>query len=242
MQLSGSTAAPVAEAVQASDADLLAAYGQEQSDAAFLEISQRYRNMVYSAALRQTGNAATAEDITQAVFIILSRKARSLPPRTVLSGWLFRAVRYAAMDTMKIENRRQRRESESVPIETDAADSWDHLAPMLDEGLAALSERDRQGILLRFFDQKGWSEVGALLGINENAARIRVTRALERLRTWFGRRGVSVPAAALGSLLMANAVQAAPAAAGLGASAAAQTLAALVARKYLLKKIAATAV
>src|SRR5688572_26047463 len=145
--------------------------------------------MVYSAALRQTGNAATAEDITQAVFIILSRKAGSLSRETVLSGWFFRAVRYAAMDTMKTEGRRQRRETEAVSIESEAAESWEHLAPLLDEGLATLSERDRQGVLLRFFDKKGWSEVGALLGINENAARIRVTRALEKLRLWFGRRG-----------------------------------------------------
>jgi RNA polymerase sigma factor (sigma-70 family) len=216
---------------------LLAAYGREQSDAAFQEISHRYRDMVYSAAYRQTGNAATAEDITQAVFIILSRKARSLSPNTVLSGWLFRAVRYAAMDALKMESRRQRRESECISIESESAESWEQLAPLLDEGLAGLSERDRRGILLRFFEKKGWSEIGALLGLDENAARVRVTRALEKLRLWFGRRGVSVPVTVLGSLLLANAVQAAPAAAAAGASAAAQTLAGFIARQYLVKKL-----
>src|SRR5687767_9668240 len=96
-----------------SDSELLEAYTRDQSDAAFAEIVERYQGMVYSAAMRQVGNASAAEDLTQAVFIILARKAGSFRSQTVLSGWLFRTVRFAAMDAMKIDNRRRRREQDA---------------------------------------------------------------------------------------------------------------------------------
>src|SRR5688572_6779074 len=127
-----------------SDRELLRAYAETQSDAAFSEIVRRYQNMVYTAALRQVGNAATAEDLTQAVFIVLSRKAGGLSRDTILSGWLFRAVRFAAMDLQKTGRRREERERSVVMgagEETDAR--WEEIAPWLDDGLAELGERDR---------------------------------------------------------------------------------------------------
>lgn len=157
----------------------------------------------------------------------------------MLSGWLFRTVRFAAMDAMKIDNRRRRREQDASLNPEEEADPWHQLAPCLDEGLASLAEKDRLAILLRFFDKKAWDEVGTALGLNENAARARVTRALEKLRLWFFRRGISVSAVALSSLLLANAVTAAPA--SLGASSAAKMLAEAIARKWLLKKISVAA-
>jgi RNA polymerase sigma factor (sigma-70 family) len=220
-----------------SDLELLRAYAERQSDAAFSEIVSRYKDMVYSAAFRQVGNAATAEDLTQAVFIVLSRKAGALRSETVLSGWLFRAVRFAAMDTLKTTRRREHRETEaSVEAEDDSAAQWEEIAPLLDDGLAALGEQDRLAILLRFFDQKSWSEVGAALRMNENAARVRVTRALDKLRFWFSKRGVSVSALALAGLLTSNAVQAAPAVIAGTASSVATALAGTIARKWLIKK------
>ena len=223
-----------------SDGELLRAYAETQSDAAFSEIVRRYQNMVYTAALRQVGNAATAEDLTQAVFIVLSRKASGLSRDTILSGWLFRAVRFAAMDIQKTGRRREERERSVVMDageETDAR--WEEIAPWLDDGLAELGERDRDAVLLRFFDQKPWSEVGAALRMNENSARVRVTRALDKLRFWFAKRGISVSVVALGGLLTANAVQAAPAIviAGGAGSTVATSLAGAIARRWLLQKV-----
>jgi RNA polymerase sigma factor (sigma-70 family) len=200
------------------DQELLRAFAADQSDEAFAELISRHVSWVYSAALRQTGNHPAAQDATQAVFIILARKAASLKKETVLAGWLFRAVRYAVRDALKIEARRQRREQEAAmmqsadPIDETAA-RWEELAPLLDEALAKLAARDRNAVLLRFFEKKDWREVGITLGLNENAARVRVTRALEKLRLHFGKRGATVSGVALSGLLLAHAVQAAPLAA-----------------------------
>jgi hypothetical protein len=135
----------------------------------------------------------------------------------VLSGWLFRAVRYAALDARKLEVRRQLREQAAAHMQqmesiTEAGPEWEQLAPLLDEGLASLGEKDRHAILLRFFERKSFGEIGAVLSGNENSARVRVVRAVEKLRGFFRRRGVSVSAVALSGALLGNAVQAAPAA------------------------------
>ena len=198
------------------DQELLRDYAANQSEGAFTELTRRHVDWVYSAALRQVGNHAAAQDVTQAVFIILARKAASLKHQTVLAGWLFNTVRYAARDAIKIEVRRRRREQEAVMMESDQSVpdpeiAWEQLAPCLDEALANLGVKDRQAVLLRFFEKKAWREVGESLGTNENAARVRVTRALEKLRALLQRRGETVPALVLSELLLGHAVQAAPA-------------------------------
>ena len=218
-----------------SDAELLRDYAEHGSDTAFSEIVARYNDMVYSAALRQTGNPALAEDIGQAVFIVLARKAGAIRPETILSGWLFRAVRYAAMDAMKTN--RRRRERELATTEAAADDSpakWEELSPLLDDGLASLAEKDRLAILLRYFDKRSWTEVGDALRMNENSARVRVTRALEKLRVWFSRRDVTCSAVSIGALLGAYAVQAAPALSP--ASPAATAIAISILKKWMIKK------
>jgi RNA polymerase sigma factor (sigma-70 family) len=167
------------------DHELLAEFARNESEAAFAALIARYVNLVYSAALRFTGNPHHAEEITQAVFIILARKAGSLRRGTVLSGWLYQTARLTAANFVKGEIRRQRREQEaymqSTLSEPETA-AWEQIAPLLDEAMGRLGETDRNAIVLRFFENKTAQEVGAKLKLNEAAAHKRVNRAVDKLR------------------------------------------------------------
>lgn len=194
-----------------SDAELLREFVETNSEDSFSELRARHVNWVFSTALRQVGDRATAEDVTQAVFTILALKARRLKAEIVLSAWLFRVVRYTAIDAIRREVRRRQREQ--IAVETnldDAGLGWEEVSPMVDECLAKLRSADQKAILLRFYEQKPWRDVGAALGLNENAARVRVDRALEKLRTLLHRRGVTSTTQRLHGLLLANCVQNAP--------------------------------
>lgn len=195
------------------DHELLAQYASTQSEAAFSTLVERYVNLVYSAALRFAGNPHHAQEITQAVFIVLSRKAGSLRSGTVLSGWLYETARLTASNFVKGEIRRQNREQEaymqSTLTETESA-SWKQIAPLLDEAMGCLGETDRNAIVLRFFENKTAREVGVNLKLNEEAAHKRVNRALEKLRKYFVKRGVTLSATFIAGAVAANSVQAAP--------------------------------
>src|SRR5262245_60514398 len=194
----GETLTPL-PAAEGSDQELLRQYAATGAEAAFNRLVERHIALVYSAALRQTANHAMAQDATQAVFIILARKAATLRRETVLSGWLFRAVRYAALDASKIEARRKIREQTAAQMQlidsvNESQPEWDQLAPLLDKAMASLAAKDRHALLLRFFEKKSFAEIGTALGGNENSARARVVRAVEKLRDRFRRRGVVVSA------------------------------------------------
>ena len=197
------------------DHELLAEYARSESEAAFAALVARYMNLVHSAAWRFTGNAHHAEEITQAVFIILARKAGRLSPRTVLSGWLYQTVRLTAANFVKGEIRRQRREQEaymqSTFTEPEPA-AWAQIAPMLDEAMGCLGETDRNAVVLRFFENKTAQEVGAALKLTEAAAHKRVNRALEKLHRYFAKRGVSSTTAIIAGAISTHSVQPAPAA------------------------------
>ena len=203
------------------DDELLTDYAGRNSDEAFRALVNRYAGLVYHAALRQCGKAHAAEEVTQAVFIALAQKAGKLPRGVILSGWLFRATRFAVSNLAREDIRRQRREQEAVLMETttqsDASESaWEHIAPHLNSALDALPARDREAVLVRFFGEKSHKDVARALGVSEDAAKMRVSRALEKLRQFFTKQGLVVPSAALFAALSAHAAQAAPA--GLGAS------------------------
>jgi RNA polymerase sigma factor (sigma-70 family) len=223
------------------DTDLLRSYAATQSEESFSELVRRYANLVYSAAIRQTTNHATAEDVTQAVFTVLARKAPELSRETVLAGWLIRATRYAALDALKLEARRLRRERVAADLEEIMRETpetrWEEVAPLIDEALAALSMTERNAILLRYFQKQSWKEVGQTLGLNENAARVRVGRALEKLRSWFRKRRVTTSAAGLSAALLTNAVQAAPAGLMVNTSMANAALVTLLLKRLLWRKI-----
>ena len=196
------------------DMQLLREYSARHSEQAFETLVSRHAGLVYSAALRLVENPQQAEEITQAVFIILARKADKLSPHTVLSGWLYRAACYTAGSSRKQEYRRQQREQEAYmestlqAAETDAA--WKQMSPLLEEAMMRLGQTDRDALVLRFFENKNFAEVGAAMGTGEDTARMRVNRALEKLRKFFLKRGVNSTTATIAGAISANSVQAAP--------------------------------
>jgi RNA polymerase sigma factor (sigma-70 family) len=196
------------------DSDLLRQFVEHESDAAFAGLVERHVNLVYSVAHRQTGDAHQAEEITQAVFIILAKKAGTLRHEQALSSWLFQATRLTANNFLRGESRRRAREQEAYMQSTlnePADEAWPRIAPLLDRAVETLGEADRRAILLRFYEGRNLRDVGAALGASEDAAKKRVNRAVEKLRNFFTKRGMVLPATTLTAALTANSVQAAPA-------------------------------
>jgi RNA polymerase sigma factor (sigma-70 family) len=203
-----------------SDAQLLGEYAAQHSDPAFAEIVARHTDLVYSAALRQTGSPELAREIAQSVFTDLARKARTLAGTlsadASLAGWLFRGTRFAGLKWLRDDHRRQTRERQFMehidPASQAAAESapdWERVAPVLDEAMAELGDADHEAVLLRYFKNQDFHAVGRALGVSDDTAQKRVSRAVERLREFFVKRGVTVGAQGL-VVIAANAVQAAP--------------------------------
>ncbi len=211
------------------DGELLRSYAQAGSEEAFAELVRRHLDLVYSAALRQVnGDAHLAQDVTQTVFTDLARKAATLLRREALTGWLYTGAHFAAAKAVRSERRRQAHEQEAHTMremlhETTPEIDWDKLRPVLDEAMHELRESDRDAILLRYFENRALADIGARLGVSENAARMRVDRAVEKLRVSLARRGFAGASAVLASVISAHAVELAPA--GLAATVASACLA-----------------
>jgi RNA polymerase sigma factor (sigma-70 family) len=206
---------------------LLAEFARTGSEAAFRELLTRYVDLVHSAAIRLVnGDAHTAQDIAQTVFVDLARKARSLPPEVMLGGWLHRHTCFVAANLMRGDRRRQARERQAADmnaVQQRGDSNLADVAPILDDAINQLGSEDRTAILLRFFEQLDFRTVGEALGSTEEAAKKRVSRALDKLQQLLTTRGVSLSATALGGALAAEAIKAAPA--GLVASIAGTALA-----------------
>jgi len=204
------------------DADLLRRYAAEASEPAFAELVRRHVDLVYSAALRQTaGNHHWAQEVTQMVFTTLARKAGSLLRHPALPAWLYRTTAFTVAMSRRTAARRaayEQRAAAEIPSAStgvslaDSAINWAEVRPVLDAAMGELPERDREAIVLRYFTNSPLAEVGRRLGLSENAARMRVDRALEKLRLRLSRHGVTsaVSAAALATSLSVQAVSAAP--------------------------------
>jgi RNA polymerase sigma factor (sigma-70 family) len=199
------------------DAALLRRYADEKSEAAFAELVRRHLDLVYSAALRRLGgDAHAAADVAQQVFTTLARDAKKLSGHAVLTAWLYTATRNAAIDLIRSEQRRATREQEAIAMHElnapfPSTADWDSMRPVLDEAMDGLAEADRTAVLLRFFGKCPFAEIGAALNLSEDAARMRVERALDKLRGRLAIRGVTSTSAALGVALANNAIVAAPA-------------------------------
>ncbi|MDQ6631819.1 MAG: sigma-70 family RNA polymerase sigma factor, partial [Verrucomicrobiota bacterium] len=212
----------------APDMDLLRKFAQENSEEAFATLVSRHVNMVYSAALRKTENPHAAEEISQAVFIILAKKAGDLRRGTILSGWLYQTARLTAGNFLRNEIRRAHREQEAYMQSLDhetAAETWQQIAPHLDDALGQLGEKDRNAIALRFFEGKSFQEVGSAFGASENAAKKRVAYALEKLRNYFSKHGIVSTTAIIAGVVSTNSVQAAPVGLAINISTAAAAIA-----------------
>src|SRR5512133_810506 len=180
-----------------SDIQLLRSYAEHGGEAAFCEIVIRHGGVVYASALRQAGSPDLAHDIAQSVFTDLARKARSLTGTlkgdAALLGWLYRSTRFAALNQLRDDRRRRTRERYAMqhldsPVEL--TPQWERMQTILDAAMADLRDEDREALLLRFFKDRDFHTIGAALGISDDAAQKRVSRALERLRAHLASRGV----------------------------------------------------
>lgn len=238
--------------MNSNDINLLRRYVSERSEDAFTELVRQRIGLVYSAALRQLGgDTHLAEEVTQSVFTDLACKAPSLTRHSSLAGWLYTSTRYAAVAVRRANARRSNREQEAHAMSQvlqSVGPTWEEIRPILDEAMHDLKAADREAVLLRFFDQLPLAELGTRLGVSENAARMRVDRALDRLRAALVKRGVTSTSAALAAALTSQTIVAAPV--GLAASvsqaalmsaAAASGLSLLLARLTLKFKLTAGA-
>ena len=209
-----SSAATLPRVNERTDQHLLRDYAENRSEAAFAELVRRHIDLVHSAALRMVRDAHLAQDVTQGTFVALARSAPQLTDRVVIAGWLHRTAQNIAAQTVRTDVRRRAREKEAAAMsellfaEPDA--TWEQVAPHLDAALGELSEADRDALLFRYFQRKSAREMAQTLGISDEAAQRRVTRAVERLREKFARRGVTVGASGLVVAVSASAVHAAP--------------------------------
>src|SRR5438034_3359732 len=194
------------------DMELLARYTRQHAEDDFAELVRRHLGLVYSAALRQVRSPQLAEEVTQSAFVDLARNAPGLKPDTILTAWLYQVTRRTAIDVVRREASRQLREQIATEMNAKNATAadWTHIEPLLDEAMHALDDTGRAAVLLRYFENKSLREVGQTLGMSDDAAQKRVSRAVERLREFFAKRGVTVGASGLVVVISANAVQAAP--------------------------------
>lgn len=197
------------------DCQLLRQYAEERSEAAFTELVNRHVNLVYYAALRRVGgDAHLADDVTQSVFADLARKAAALKDRAVLTGWLYTSTRFAAAQAVRTEQRRRTHEQEAHTMHQlhDLPEAnWEQLRPVIDEAMDELNDSEREAVLLRFFESRSLAEIGAKFSVSADAARMRVDRALDKLRGLLARRGLVSTSAALAAIIASQSGLAAPA-------------------------------
>jgi RNA polymerase sigma factor (sigma-70 family) len=195
------------------DQELLRDYVTSGSEDAFRELVERHLGLVYSAARRQLRDSDLAQDVAQEVFSLLVRKASCLAPNVVLAGWLYRAAWQIASEHLRRETRRSHRESAAMTnVELPANVYWQEIESDLDQAMASLNQADHDALVLRYFENQSLRQVGHALGLSEDAAQKRLSRALDKLKGFLSRRGKAMTTSALAAAMASSAVQAPPAA------------------------------
>jgi RNA polymerase sigma factor (sigma-70 family) len=198
--------------VKIDDAELLRDFVTNHSEAAFAGLVEKHFNLVYSAALRMVRDHSLAKDVAQSVFVQLARKAPTIREGNALPGWLYRVTHGQAANAVRAEQTRRRLEMEAMmQAQLDAHAAWGHVESGLEEAMATLSAEEQNLVVLRFFQNRNWRDVSAAVAMSEDTVQRRVGRAIEKLRSFFARKGVAVSGTVLGMAVAANAVQAAPA-------------------------------
>lgn len=195
-----------------SDIELLRRYCDSQDEDAFSELVSRHVDLVYSAAIRQVQSPQLAEEICQTAFTSLIKAAKTLNSDTIVSAWLYGVARRRSIDIIRSESRRRNRERIAIDLQQMQTNDppWKAIEPYLDEAMASLNEQDRSAVILKYFENKKLTEVGRLIGISEDAAQKRVSRATQQLAKFFNKRGIAIHSATLISLISQQAVSAAP--------------------------------
>lgn len=199
-----------------SDHELLLLYVRDGSEPAFAELVGRHIGWVFSVCRRQVGDATLAQDVTQAVFIVLARKAATFKVATPITGWLHRTARYASSEALRREARRRRHERRAAAaiqessMTTPPESMLAALGPDLDAALARLSATNREAVVQRYYAGRSFLEVSKALGVSEDAAKKRVSRALEQLHGMLRHRLAMLSVAGLASTLTAAGAEAAP--------------------------------
>jgi RNA polymerase sigma factor (sigma-70 family) len=225
-----------------SDGELLRQYVDRSDQDAFTALVQRHLNVVYRTALRRVGgNAHAADDVTQRVFTALARKAPQLKSHASLAGWLYTSTRYASAELVRGEQRRRRHEEEAHTMNelTSGQISAEQLEPLLDEVMERLPARDREAVLLYFFERRSFVDIATTLSSSADATRMRVNRALDRMRGELTRRGIVSTGAALTAALANQSALAgtAPAAANVATLALAQASTTPAAASWLMQLV-----
>ncbi|YCM46960.1 sigma-70 family RNA polymerase sigma factor (plasmid) [Verrucomicrobiaceae bacterium 227] len=191
------------------DHDLLRRYAEENDHDAFRALVQLYGPMIHGAALRKVGATDSANDISQEVFITLAKKAAYIGPKVSLAGWLFRVTRTHAIDYLRETSRRKKRETRySMELTLSAEETfecWEKLSPLIDDILQEIPEKDRDLVLMRYFSNRSNRFVAQSLNISEDAARKRISRAMDLLRIRLSKRGLTMTSATLLATIPAHA-------------------------------------
>jgi len=198
------------------DRELLRRYAEQGDEVAFGEVVRRYVDFVYGCAVRRlAGDRHAAEDVTQQVFSDLAKRADEVSRHVALAGWLHTSTRFAAAHVVRAEQRRRLREQALLTMnategEPTADEAWSKLRPVLDDTIDGLEERDRAAVVWRFFEGRSFADIAEQLRLNENAARMRVERALEKLQRGLAQRGIRSTATALAAAMASQAAATAP--------------------------------
>lgn len=177
-----------------SDFEWLQQFARAGNQSAFRDLVRRHIDLVFATALRKVGDAGGAEEISQNVFGVLAKKSWQFAPDDSLPAWLHKTALLESQAWQRGEMRRRQREQAAAELGTtmktpDAEPAFRALVPLLDEALLSLREKDREALLLRYYESHSLKDVGAALGVSDDTAQKRVQSALEKLSHFFQRRG-----------------------------------------------------